>query len=503
VRNYTVEPVRVRPGQEFLVTIEIYNNGSRAAENALAIFPGDPFLPVGEPGHTMGQIHINHVAVVAQTMRAPSSLGPGVQQLTVNLGANDWEGTHYDYVQQIPVEVVGRAGASVVVGKPRIVVERADTEPVSLTPGGAFTLTLQLANRGKGAARDILAEVADSDTAIMVVGANTHAVDTLKIDERVTVTLPLLLGEIEHGGRQVLPLSLTYTDGAGAGYTDQELVVLQVDAELRQSPQLVIAAGETEPDFLTPGDVFTLTITLLNVGGGNAERLTLSLGGEGGAYLEPLIPLGGGNVLFIDRLEAGASTEVSRQLIVDGSAETKAYNLPIGLSYDDERGMRHEDVQRLSIVVRRRPELQATFYREPESVTVGSASALSVELINVGTSAVNVVALTASSPQMVVEAEGTPFIGPVEMGGSAPLDVVVTPRQAGPAELVISAAYRDDFNQVKVLTRTLTLEVAAGPDQGIEGSKPMQPAQPAEEAPRHTLWRAVMRAMRGFLGFGS
>jgi hypothetical protein len=191
-----------------------------------------------------------------------------------------------------------------------------------------------------------------------------------------------------------------------------------------------------------------------------------------------------------------------RQLVVDGSAEAKAYNLPIALAYDDTRGNRREDVQRLSLVVRRRVELQATIYREPETMTVGSPAALSLELVNVGLSAVNVFQLSASSPQMTVQAEGTPFVGPVEIGGSAPLDVTVTPREKGPAELMINVAYRDDFNQLQTLTRTLTFEVTASQGASPGPTLPGMPGQTAER-PRQTAWRAITRAVKGFLGFGS
>jgi hypothetical protein len=195
--------------------------------------------------------------------------------------------------------------------------------------------------------------------------------------------------------------------------------------------------------------------------------------------------------------------EIARQLIVDGSAEPKAYNLPIALAYDDSQGTREEDVQRLSLVVRRRPELQATFYREPEEMTVGSATSISLELVNVGLGPVNLARIAPSSPQMDVEIEGTPFMGTVEVGGSAPLDVAVTPRASGRAELVMEITYRDDFNQLQVFTRTVALEVTESPGSLPGPSAPGGPVQSPHEALRETVWTKIGRAIKGFLGFGS
>jgi len=58
IRNYSVEPARVVVGREFVVTVEIYNNGSRAGENTMVTFPGGTFLPVGDTGHLLWQLHI-------------------------------------------------------------------------------------------------------------------------------------------------------------------------------------------------------------------------------------------------------------------------------------------------------------------------------------------------------------------------------------------------------------------------------------------------------------
>jgi hypothetical protein len=219
VRNYAVEPARVRAGQEFVVTIEIYNNGSRAGENTMAVFPGDSFLPVGEPGHMIGQIHINHVAVITQRMRVSSNLSSGVYQLAVNVGANDWEGNHYDYPQSVPVEVIGGGGAAT--GKPKIVIEAAGTEPPVLGPGKPFTLTLRLSNRGSRTASDVFVDATSSDIAMPAIGGGTASIERIAVGESVTVTLPLLVGDVDGGGRQLLSIAVEYGDSNGGTHTDE------------------------------------------------------------------------------------------------------------------------------------------------------------------------------------------------------------------------------------------------------------------------------------------
>ncbi len=61
---------------------------------------------------------------------------------------------------------------------------------------------------------------------------------------------------------------------------------------------------------------------------------------------------------------------------------------------------------------------------------------LSLELLNVGRSAVNIVEITPQSSLMDVEAQGLPFVGPLDAGGSAPS--TCWPRRAGRTDLTLS-----------------------------------------------------------------
>jgi hypothetical protein len=505
IENYVVEPAQVRPGQEFTVSIEIYNNGSRAGENTLAIFPGGSFLPLGDKGHKLWQLHINHSVVVSQKMRVPASMSNGVHQLNVQLEANDWEGNNFQFPHTIPVEVIG-ASSGDFTGQPKLVIEEARTAPAVLVPGDPFSLTMRLTNRGSRTAVNVFATVG-SEMAVPTTGGDTIYADTIRIDNTATVTLSLILGALETGGRQSMPISLEFSDYNGGNYSDQQNVGVDVNTSLTKQPQLIIDTYTTVPDFIAPGDVFTLTMRVANVGGGDAQGVTLALGGEGGAGLSPFIPLKSGNVVFVDQIPTGDYVEVSRGLIVDGSADPKAYNLPIELAYDDPRATRHQETQRLSLILRQRPELQATFYQRPEMLPMGMPNPLSLELVNVGRRAVNITEIQPHSPQMDVRVEGLPFVGPLDPGGSAPLDLTVIPNEGGQADLILDILYRDDFNQTQTITKTFSLDVmeAEGgpPDPGGPGpgSGPAGP-DATPDAPE-TLMQKIGRAIKGFFGFGS
>ncbi len=503
IRNASVEPAQVRPGQEFVVTITIYNNGSRAGENTLAIFPGGTFLPVGDSGHQLWQLHINHEVVVSQQMRVPDSLNAGVYKLQVDLSANDWEGTHYDYPQTVPVEVVGGQPAAFT-GSPKLVVEGVSTTPARLVPGEPFTLTLMVANRGRRTAIGCFAKVDATDLVMPREGGDLVALPNVGLDEVVTATLPLELRTVSEGGKQSLTVALEYEDYGGGSYGDQRTVGVTIDAGMDQRPQLIVSQSSTDPKVLAPGDPFSLTVRVDNVGGGTAHRLVLALGGEGGAALEPFVPRQAGNVAYLVELPAGETWTFTQPLMVAGDAESQAYNLPVALTYDDDQGRQVKDTQRLSLMVHQRPEMRVDFYREPDPLRVDQPSLISLEVVNVGRGTLDVLGLEGGGDQVTVEEEGVPFVGPLDPGGSAPLDLSVQPLESGEVALVVTLRYRDAFNRAQVVSDTVVLDVAAspvGPGQP-GGPGPAEPAPPGDavlEAPR-SFWN---RLIMGLFGLGS
>lgn len=503
IRNYSVTPAKVRVGGEFVVAIEIYNNGSRAGENTLAIFPGGTFLPVGEQGHTLWALQINHTVVVTQQMRAPSSLSSGVYQLQVNLSANDFEGNHYDYPQTVPVEVTGGSSGTYT-GKPKVVIEGAETDPATLIPGEPFSLTLRLANRGNRTAINVFASCASPEMAIPASGGDTVSTAKIAIDDVVTVTLPLIVGNVEKGGRQLMTIALEYSDYVGGPYSDQQNIGVDVNTTLNNQPQLLIEGYDITPDFLAPGDPFTLTLRVTNVGGGAAQRLTLSFGGEDGASLAPFIAVSTGNVRFVPQVPPGQTVDVVQQLIVDGTADPKSHSLPISLSYDDSHGTRHSDTQQLSLIVRRIPELQASFYRQPDVLMVGMPVPLSVEVVNVGRNSVDVIGLQVTSQQLELQEQESPLVGPTESGASIYLDLLATPQESGTAEVLATITYRDDFNRYQTITKTLEIEVMESPEGPQAGtSQPGMPGGEEVEEQPETFWGKVGRFFKGLLGLGS
>lgn len=490
ILNYSTEPARVVVGREFVVTLEIYNNGSRAGENTMVTFHGGAFVPVGETGHLLWQLHINNTAVVTQRMRVPSGLGSGTYNLRVDISANDWEGNHYEYPETIAVEVIG-----VGYGRPQLVIEAAQTDPAVLRPGDAFSLTLRLSNVGDRTATDVVLRAASTDLVAPAGGSNAVAVEPIGVNRTVTVTLPLVVGDVAQGGRLSLEMELGYGDYGGRSYSDRQTIGLEVSTGLADRPQLLIAGYRTSPDPMAPGDAFTLTLEVNNVGGGAAQRLILTLGGEGAGGLGPFSPLSSSNVRFVPYLDAGETVKVLQRLAVDGSADPGAYSLPVALAYDDDRGTRHTDSQVVGLEVstglENRPQLVIAGYRSaPDPVAPGDVFALTLEVSNVGGGEAQRLMLTLGGEATAGEGGGlgpfgplassnvlfVPHLDPGETAEVVQQLVVDGSADAGSYSLPVVLEYDDNWGARHTDSQRISLLVRRRPHLQIGFYRPMEPA---------------------------
>jgi hypothetical protein len=490
ILNYSVEPARVLAGQEFSVSVDVYNAGSDVARDVLVTFPGGTFLPVGGAGHLLGHLGVGQTATVLQAMRAPAGLASGTYSLEVELSASDEYGNRDDNPHTISVEAVGVGG-----GRPQLVIEASQTEPSLLAPGTSFELTLRLANRGARTASQVLV-AADSELAVPASGGNVVSLDRIGMGQAVTVTLRLILGDAPHSGRLGLPVLLEYGDYSGGTYADSQDVGVEVNGALSGSPQLIITGYRTAPDTIAPGDSFALMLEVSNVSGGDADRLVLTLGGEGGGGLAPFAPLRSSNVKFAPALPAGSSVEVTQHLVADGSASPGAYTVPVALAFLDRQGTAHSDSQLISLLVVHRPYLEIGLYRPLELVEAGTPFELPVEVTNVGRATLNVNTLEVTSSDLVI-LDGSLYLGPLDPGTSGSLEAIAVAEVGGTAEAVVNVHYLDDFNQPQVLTETITVEI-----REVQVAEPI--AETEEDAGDDDgFWDLVFRFVRGMLGLGS
>ncbi len=496
VRNYTVSPQRPYAGGTFVLRVEVYNTGSRGAENTIVKFPGGQMVAVGEnAGYLLGAMGINDTRVVTQSFRVPSGLS-GPASVTVVMSANDYEGSHFDYQESLTIDVAGGGGNS----RPQVVVQHASPQPDDLAPGEAFSLTLVLKNQGNASATGVVLSVPSGGASLPSEQASTISVDRIASGAVVTAVLPLRLSDSAATGRQAQAVHVDYGDYSGGRYTGDFNVALSVNADLSTRPQILIETYHTDPEILAPGKPFTLAITLSNVGGGDAQRLMMTIGGATGASstpnLGPFAPVKSSNVRFLGQLDTGKTMQVAQQFVVDGQAEARMYQLPVMLEYDDPRGPRRSSTEIISLMVIRAPLLHIGLMEPITRALVGQPINPAVEIINIGQYAANINQAYLTSDAMDITQGMSTYIGPMDKGTSQLIQAAAVPRQAGLATITVTVNYVDDLNRPQSITHALVFDV-----QEIPQAPAPTPAVSSSTDGGVLEW--LGKLLRGLFGLGS
>jgi len=420
--------------------------------------------------------------------------------------------------------------------RPVIVVLSYSTSSSKIYPGQDFDLYVTIYNSGQHYARNIVASFTP-DLLLPRVTGGVVAVSEIAPGNRNDFTQPLTASWDLWGQTNAsITMNVTYTDEQGVAYTGTFTFSVPITPPKAGSPtqtptptpsptpapflrpQLVISNYITSVSPLQPGVQFFLNLQVQNVGNELAKRVTMIIGGGSssssvGATLEPggisgasgqftnFAPIGASNIQSLGDLPMGQSIAVTQPLIVNTSTNPGAYPMPISFVYLDEKGNVITDEQVITLLVYLLPNLDISFYRDPNPITSGQPNLLPLQVVNLGRRSVVL-------GNMKVTAEGAEFsnnvilVGTLDIGMYFTLDATLIPAVAGPLDLLVSVDYTDDFNLSQVITRTLSVDVQEMmmPEPGGEGTN--GPIVTPELLPE-TFWQKVLRFIKGLLGLGS
>ncbi len=506
VRSSWVEPDQVAAGGLFRLYLELHNIGDAAAIKIVVSLSGANFVPeLTSSVKTVSSMQPNEHATVWQEFRVASGVAGGVYPITVQLNYDDENGRSSTSTETVGVKVQAATPTPkpAAAGRPLLVIESFATEPPAPAPGKPFTLSVTLHNTGTGGARNVLLTNGAPSVFAAAGTGNVIGIGAIGWQQSIQVAVPLVVDQTAKAGRNIHPITLDYDSASGEHTTSAQNVSIEVGVGAADAgtlgPLVVVQAYHVAPEPLSPGQPFTLTLSVINVGPVAARRVTLTLGEQADLSRSSAIaPLGSGNVRYLPAVEAGAAADVVSQFIVDGAAAAGVYVLAIGLEYsgtDDKPLTRKEQV---ALVVKARPQLLFNFYRPLMPVNAGEVIDLPIEVMNVGRTRVASSDIEVLGDGVQVETPRS-YVGPLDAGSSVTFDATALASSPGEQQIRIRVYYIDDFNQPQVFEGVKVVQVLDAPPLGpVEpgGSSERQEPQPA---PRPWLLRLLL----GLLGLGS
>ena len=526
VRNFSANPAVTGPGGRVFLTFEVVNQGSRTAEGISAtVGDGSKFVPAnGQAGATLPDIAPGGSASVSLGVNAADDAPPGPNSIPVNLTYYDFEGSAFSTDASLSVIVSEIAEAS------QIVLSSYTIDPESPQPGERVQVIMHVTNTGNAMALQAMVRVAGTD-GVLLPGPDGDSLPLGSIapGQTVDATLEMILDGKAQSGLHVQPVTLTYLQD-GEQQEVASSVTIAVASVTGNSPLLLLDAYDVGKDQLQPGDQFTLTLTLKNVGDGAVSDLLVTFGtvestggspsgGNGGTPTgagdgsgspsessttpsTTFAPLGGGGTIYVGDIGAdGDSVTLEQDFIVNGTVQSGIYSLPITLRYQKPDGTSAQDNLRASVVVVSPPRVQLNLQAPlPDTINVGEPYPLAITVVNMGSGTVSLLnAITEADNGDVVDG-GDQFIGPVQTGDDATLSPMIMPLEEGPVAVTLTLHYLNDLNQDAVLVKTYELTAVAPPLMPEEAGPPPDMQEVVVEDDNDDV---IGRILLGLLGLGS
>jgi hypothetical protein len=391
-----------------------------------------------------------------------------------------------------------------------------------------FKLSLELQNAGNATAYSTQAVLTSSDL-VPLKNGGVSVLGTVDAGNNVGLAQTFLVsGQIYGQQIIVVDLTLTYYDGSGASYSDKFTLSITASGGVSsgvaaatstptgvKSSQLVISGYSSDIDPLQPGEQFTLTLNVQNVGNDKAQRITMIVGGGsggtsggtaqpggvsgGGGDFANFAPVGASNVQSLGDLAAGGRIDATQKLIVNVSTNPGAYPMKISFSYLNDKNEVINDEQVITLLVHSLPNLDVSFYQPPGVLFTGQPGALPIQIVNVGRRSAILGNVKIESENGFLEGN-TGLVGSLDIGAFFTIDALFTPEQAGTIPLTVTIEYVDDFNQPRTVVKTLEVEV----EELIIEEPTFDPnGEDFEEPAAETFWQKVKRFILGLLGLDS
>lgn len=320
-----LSPQPTEPGQDFVLSITLSNEGSGVKDVTIKILPDSPISLKNEYDQIIevGSIINNGAVVETYQMHVDPRAVSGAYEV-------EFQALWLSNDQQ---REANKTFKVMVRGVPQLVISDTIIEPEIISPGNNFNLNFSVSNNGTGIASAIRVTSLIENLPFISIGTNTRVIEKLSPVSSKKLEYRLLAKDNAEPASYSVPIRLDYQSEDGRNFSSSELVGVNVLGKGR----LNIAGINTDPGRIEKGNYLTLTIRIENAGNGNAKSVKANID----------IPFRGTKTAFLGKIEPDNDAPAIFNLYADDAGDYK-YNLTV--QYEDDLGT-HETREELMMTV--------------------------------------------------------------------------------------------------------------------------------------------------------
>src|SRR5689334_2108137 len=348
VRSFQANPATIKPGDTVTFTFDVVNQGSRPALGvSVSVDPGGKFVAAnGQSNVLLPDLAVNAAFSVRMAVVAANDTPDGAQTVGLTMSYRDFSGQTYTSKGSLTVNVTAVAQSS------QITLARYQSNPNPVIPGDPVTVTILLTNTGNQTAEQVLVSIPTDGILLAGSEGNSFPVGDIKAGASASIDMPLIVSSTAKSGPQSQNVAISYLQKGEAKTVPNAAMTLNVAKVDAPAPVMIVDSFDTGFDVLTPGQQFTLTVNLRNIGNDEAKGLIVTFGGvdSSGGGIDPtpgadsstttnpsntFAPIGSVGTQNIGNVPANKDKLItlSQKFIVNGSVDSGIYALPITLRY--------------------------------------------------------------------------------------------------------------------------------------------------------------------------
>ncbi len=321
-----LSPQPAEPGQDFVLSITLANEGSDVNSVTLKIVPDSPIILKNENDLVKYENSIIKNGAVVETYQLHIDPRAVSSVYDIEFRAS-WLSNDQPRETNKTFNVIVR-------GVPQLAISNITINPESISPKDTFNISFSVSNGGTGIAREVLVSAATGDLPFVPVGADTNIVKELDPGESSQLSYSFLVKDKGEISSYSIPIKLDYKDENGRNISSQNFVGVRVLGR----GELAISDIKIEPQNPVQGDPVTVTMRIENSGNGDAKSVKVSLN----------IPFEGTKTAFLGKIKPNDDAPAVFSVFVSKSGDVPYSAI---IEYEDDLG-KHSTTEALNLYMR-------------------------------------------------------------------------------------------------------------------------------------------------------
>lgn len=358
VLNYSPSSTRISPGDQFTLSVTIYNAGQIYATNVMAVFTTGTLVPRNTGGVVaVGDIAPNNRADFSQPMVVSTDFWGTLATGDMTITYTDQSGNSYSerFTITIPLFYSYAPGASpsptptvtptptpAPSRRPQLIIPSYNTDITPLQPGDQFSLSMLVSNAGNSTARQVSMIVGGGSASSSGYGtpdasgisgaggeftyfapigsSNIQSLGDLAPGANLETVQTLIVNVSTNPGAYPMRISFVYVDENNHTYVDEQVITLLV----HRLPKVEFNFYRDPGTFFT-GQANILPIQIVNLGKTSLILGNMQINTVGGQLSN--------NSILIGALETGGYFTLDANFIPDTAG---TYELLVSVDYLDD-----------------------------------------------------------------------------------------------------------------------------------------------------------------------